>query len=119
MIGLAFKTKTDDMRESPYVTVAKRLIGEGIRLRIYDPCVAPDRLMGSNQQAVRAALGHLEPLLVPNTQHLDDCDTIIINHAIVDGPAVNRWLKCDIRVFDLANVADVDPRHRNYDGIAW
>jgi len=37
MVGLAFKPNTDDMRESPFVKVAKALLGEGIQLRIYDP----------------------------------------------------------------------------------
>ena len=41
MVGLAFKADTDDMRESPYVKVAKELIGEGIKLKIYDPAVQP------------------------------------------------------------------------------
>ena len=56
MVGLAFKPRTDDMRESPYVAVAKRLIGEGIKLRIFDPSVDTSRLIGSNKEAVQAAL---------------------------------------------------------------
>ncbi len=55
LVGLAFKPATDDMRESPYVTVAKRLIGEGVRVNIYDPEVDPMQLTGSNATAVRAA----------------------------------------------------------------
>ncbi len=37
--GLAFKPGTDDIRESPMVTIAERLIGYGYDLRIYDPVV--------------------------------------------------------------------------------
>ena len=70
LVGLAFKPRTDDMRESPYVAVAKRLIGEGIELRIYDPGVDTSRLMGSNQAAVQGALGHLERLLVKQVEEL-------------------------------------------------
>ena len=53
MIGLAFKADTDDMRESPYVVVAKRLIGEGIRVRTLDPNVNVDRLMGATSKPLK------------------------------------------------------------------
>ncbi len=35
--GLAFKPKTDDMREAPAITVVEGLIGNGARVRAHDP----------------------------------------------------------------------------------
>jgi len=40
MLGLAFKAGTDDIRESPALEVAKRLIAKGATVRAYDPAVA-------------------------------------------------------------------------------
>ena len=37
ILGLAFKPNTDDMRESPSITICKGLAGHGMILRIYDP----------------------------------------------------------------------------------
>ena len=119
MVGLAFKRDTDDMRESPFVTVAKRLIGEGVQLRIFDPGVHPDRLIGSNKEAVQAALRHLESLLVPSLDDLDSSETIILNHATVDAARVQGWLDAGIRVLDLAGVLPDRPDCPNYEGIAW
>lgn len=119
MVGLAFKPKTDDMRESPYVAVAKRLIGEGIKLRIYDPSVDTSQLIGSNREAVQAALGHLEALLVPSLDDLAACDLILVNHPTIDATVVSAWLKRGTKVLDLADIPGVDRQVAGYEGIAW
>jgi UDPglucose 6-dehydrogenase len=38
--GLAFKPKTDDMREAPAITVVEGLLGSGARVRAHDPVAA-------------------------------------------------------------------------------
>lgn len=119
MVGLAFKPHTDDMRESPYVEVAKRLLGEGVGLRIYDPDVDPRRLIGSNKAAVQAALRHLEQLLVASVDALDDCALILINHPAVDAERVNQWIAGGAHVIDLVGIAGVGRSRAGYEGIAW
>ena len=37
LLGLAFKPNTDDMRESPAITIAEYLVSRGAKLRVYDP----------------------------------------------------------------------------------
>lgn len=48
VVGLAFKQGTDDLRESPQVDLARRLIAAGFRVDIYDPYVVPERMVGQN-----------------------------------------------------------------------
>ncbi|MGB2864658.1 MAG: nucleotide sugar dehydrogenase [Sedimentisphaerales bacterium] len=119
MVGLAFKPDTDDMRESPFVKVAKALLGEGILLKIYDPVVQPERLIGSNKQQVQKALRHLEKLLVNSLEELTETDLIIINQPIIDADCVRQWLNAGIRVLDLADIRSVDRNTDGYEGIYW
>ena len=63
LLGLSFKADTDDLRESPNVELAERLIGKGFALRIYDPIVHPAKLIGANRRVVEQKLPHLGRLL--------------------------------------------------------
>ena len=119
MVGLAFKAGTDDMRESPYVRIAKALIGEGVRLLIYDPVVRPDLLIGSNKEQVQKALRHLEELLVGSPDDLAGADLILVNHATVEAKRISDWTKAGTRVLDAAGIAGVDSQTPGYEGLYW
>jgi GDP-mannose 6-dehydrogenase len=68
LLGLSFKPQTDDLRESPFVEVAETLVGKGTRLRIFDPIVNPDRLIGANRRYIEARLPHLKEMLVSTAE---------------------------------------------------
>jgi GDP-mannose 6-dehydrogenase len=77
--GLAFKEDTDDLRESPVITIIEHLIGKGRAVRIFDPHIQLDEIYGSNLSFVVSALPHIGRLL---TRSLDDLisssDTLVI-----------------------------------------
>jgi GDP-mannose 6-dehydrogenase len=63
LLGLAFKSGTDDLRESPLLELAKRLIGEGMELSIHDTAVLLGRLHGANRAFLEESLPHINRLL--------------------------------------------------------
>ncbi len=46
MLGLAFKAGTDDIRESPAIEIAKRLVAKGAKVKAFDPAVSAVDLDG-------------------------------------------------------------------------
>lgn len=100
-VGLAFKTGTDDLRESPLVTLAELLTGKGIELKIYDEFVQITRLVGKNKAYVERHLPHLARLMVSSLQDLGNCELIILGRH-VDSLDVNKWKAAGIRICEGA-----------------
>lgn len=80
LIGLSFKSNTDDLRESPFVELAERLLGKGYELSIYDPNVVEARLTGANKEYIDCVIPHLSRLLVPSLDQLRDTELLIVGH---------------------------------------
>ncbi len=59
MIGLSFKTGTDDLRESPLVLLAEHFIGKGLSLLVYDPEVHLSSLLGANRRFIEQHVPHI------------------------------------------------------------
>ncbi|MCC6581199.1 MAG: UDP-glucose/GDP-mannose dehydrogenase family protein [Phycisphaeraceae bacterium] len=85
LLGLSFKAGTDDLRESPMVELAERLLGKGVPLSIHDPDLAPDKLVGANERYVREHLPHLRLLLRNDlTEALRAAEVVLIAKPIAD-----------------------------------
>jgi len=64
VFGLAFKENTDDLRESPVVTLIEQLRGKGRDIRVFDPHIQLDRIYGSNRDFILRTVPHIGELLV-------------------------------------------------------
>ncbi|TCC05620.1 UDP-glucose/GDP-mannose dehydrogenase family protein [Kribbella soli] len=120
LLGLSFKHATDDLRESPNVELAERLIGKGYNLRIYDAIVNPGRLVGANLRHVTSKLPHLQRVLTDDPDAaLAGADLAIV--AATDRPAVEALLRTPpARTIDLSGRLGVDVEALpGYEGVGW
>ena len=72
IFGLAFKENTDDLRESPVVSLIEQLLGKGREVRVFDPHIQLDRIYGSNRNFVLEAIPHIGKLLGASVDELLD-----------------------------------------------
>ena len=120
LLGLSFKMNTDDLRESPNVELAERLIGKGFDVRIYDPVVNPARLVGANRRHVESKLPHLERLLAHEPgQALRGADIAIVSSS--DGSILNALVINPPRhVIDLSGRLGSEVEALpGYEGLSW
>jgi GDP-mannose 6-dehydrogenase len=120
LLGLAFKNGTDDLRESPAVELAERLLGKGYQLKIFDPAVQESKLIGANKQFIETKLPHLSRLLTSDPQELlDQAEVLVITYNVREFRSIIDQTKPSQQIIDLAGVLKNPGKGTNYDGIAW
>jgi GDP-mannose 6-dehydrogenase len=78
VLGLVFKSDTDDLRESPACELVKRLIAAHKWVKVYDPRVRLERLLGTNQTFIRKELPLLPRLMAASCRELTRTSDLIV-----------------------------------------
>ncbi len=120
-LGLSFKSGTDDLRESPQVQMIKRLLGEGIQVRVWDRDVSLGRLAGSNRQYIEEVIPHIGSLLSADLEEVVRGGEVVVIATKVDKDQLAGCLGRDQIVIDLINlaVAGRPTTGASYQGICW
>jgi GDP-mannose 6-dehydrogenase len=106
IVGLAFKSGTDDLRESPMVTLVERLIGKGYDVRIYDPSVSMARLMGANRRYIDIEIPHIASLLCDDVEELvAHADVLILTAADPQAARAVELAGPELAIVDLTRGA--------------
>jgi GDP-mannose 6-dehydrogenase len=121
MLGISFKAGTDDLRESPLVTLTEALIGKGYDLKIYDKNISLTRLIGANKDYVEKELPHLANLLSEDLAAVvAHAEIVIIGNGSPEFKDLPRFTKPGQTVIDLVRVDAVkDAPGIDYRGITW
>ena len=121
VLGLAFKAGTDDLRESPMVTLIEHLLGKGVGVSIYDKEVSSARLIGANKEYIEREIPHIWSLM-RNT--IDDVlaqsETVVIGNGSPEFRGIGDKLHQGQLVVDLVRAFGVRRSDgKTYEGICW
>ena len=119
VLGFSFKAGTDDLRESPMVSLIETLIGKGFQLAIYDRHVSLARLFGANKEYIEREIPHISQLMRADIDAvLESADVIIVGNKAEEFREIESKLTSDQQVIDLVRLFD-RTSDDSYQGICW
>lgn len=120
-LGLSFKTGTDDLRESPLVTMAEHFIGKGLDLKIHDPAVQIARLFGANRRFIEESIPHISSLMRETpAEVIRESDVVIVGiggKSVLE--SVYEHTRDDQLVLDLIQIPERERVRGTYVGACW
>ncbi|HEU4505704.1 MAG TPA: UDP-glucose/GDP-mannose dehydrogenase family protein [Nitrospira sp.] len=120
VLGLSFKTGTDDLRESPMVTLIEALIGKGLHVTIFDREVEVARLFGANKEYIEQEIPHISSLMRRRLEEvLDHAEVVVLTKRSDEYRAALEERTQAPLIIDLARVIDARRSDDGYQGIGW
>ncbi len=120
ILGLSFKSNTDDLRESAMVEIAQTLLGRGYSLRIYDPALNLAALVGANKRVIDTRMPHLASLLCPDLPTaLGKKGVVIAAQQCASIAELRKSVTRDHHVIDVNGWPELRDLPSKYDGFCW
>jgi GDP-mannose 6-dehydrogenase len=121
LLGLSFKSGTDDLRESPLVVLAETLLGRGYTVKIFDEHVCLSRIIGANKAYIEHKLPHVGALLSDSAERvIEESETIVIGNGNPTFQDLVAKIAPEKAVVDLVRINQVRRGAlNNYYGIGW
>jgi len=121
-LGLSFKAGTDDLRESPQVQLIKRLMGEGLEIKVWDEDVSLGRLAGANREYIEQVIPHIGSVLSADLEGvLSTAEVVILGNKSASKERLAKYLRPEQIVIDLIHLDETrrPVGARKYEGICW
>lgn len=119
ILGLAFKAGTDDLRESPVVSLVEMLIGKGCQIAIHDAEVSRANIIGANREYVEREIPHLWSLMRESVAEvIGGSDTVVIGNASKEYRELGDRLDGK-RIIDLVRAIPGRLSTGSYQGMCW
>ena len=126
MLGVTFKSGTDDLRESPQLELLGRLVAKGYIVKVYDPNVTAAGIelamayMKAASGATRAALQALPSALCISARALvAECDAVVVAHNTAEFRAALEGAGRDLAIVDLVRLPEQMRGRAGYRGVCW
>ena len=119
ILGLSFKSGTDDLRCSPIVDVVESLLGKGFEIRIYDKNVKVSELTGTNKDFIMAKIPHLQHFVTDDLEAVcRESDVLVVTNKEKEfAELLARWP--GKTVVDLVRQWKEVDYEGHYEGLSW
>lgn len=120
VLGMAFKAGTDDVRESPIVSLIESLLGKGLDLAIYDRFVSEAGLIGANRTFIENEIPHIWSLMSDSIEEvIEHSEVLVIGNGSPEFGAALGQVQGGPIIVDLARALGNRQSEGSYHGIAW
>ncbi len=120
ILGLSFKSNTDDLRESAMVEVTQTLLGRGYDVRIYDPALNLAALVGSNKRLIDTKMPHLASLLHSNIgAAIGQQGVVVAAQKCATMEELKRFVTPQHHVLDVNGWPELQTLPGKYEGFCW
>ena len=121
IMGISFKPGSDDLRESPMVELAEKLIGKGFNVSVYDKEVSLAKIRGANKRYIEKMIPHISSIVKPSAQDVfDDSDIIVLCNNSDEIKKVCMQPDNKKVIIDLVRMfANKKEINKPYEGICW
>jgi len=120
ILGLSFKSNTDDLRESAMVEVAQTLLGRGYKLRIFDPALNFAALVGANKRVIDMKMPHLASLLCPDlATALGTKGLVVAAQKCAPLAELKKCITAEHHVLDVNGWTELKELPSKYEGFCW
>ena len=119
ILGLSFKSGTDDLRCSPIVDVVESLLGKGFEIRIYDKNVKVSELTGTNKDFIMAKIPHLQHFVTDNLETVcRESDVLVVTNKEKEFAEILEHYP-NKTVVDLVRQWKEVDYEGHYEGLSW
>ena len=122
VLGLSFKPGTDDLRESPVISLIRDLWQDGADVTVFDPDIELDKMLGSNREYLERQLPQIQKILCGSMEDaLRDREIVVVNQKRPEFVNALARLNGKTVVLDLVRLVEERTVSGpfNYRGISW
>jgi GDP-mannose 6-dehydrogenase len=122
VLGLSFKPGTDDLRESPVISLIRELWHDDINVTVYDPDVKLERMLGSNFAYLQRQLPQIEQIMCADAESvISHADVVLVSQKRAEFVEALRLVPPHCTVIDLVRLGESRqlPPLERYQGISW
>lgn len=121
IMGISFKPGSDDLRGSPMVELAEKLISKGFNVSVYDKEVSLAKIRRANKRYIDKMIPHISSIVKPSAQDVfDDSDIIVLCKNSDEIKKVCMQPDNTKVIIDLVRMfANKKEINKPYEGICW